>query len=355
VENFGESLISWYDRNKRDLPWRNSKDPYKIWLSEIILQQTRVDQGLGYYLRFVDKYPDVFKLAAAPEEEVFKLWQGLGYYNRATNMLLAARTIVKKHKGIFPDNRNDLLKLKGIGTYTSAAIASMVFEEPVAVVDGNVYRVLSRVFGIKTPINTAAAKVEFDAIASELLKDQPPGTFNQAMMEFGALFCKPRNPDCEHCIFQSRCFAFSTDMVHQLPVKKAKMVVVERYFYYLVVELKDTGSFYMNKRESKDIWKNLYDFPLEERTEKTDPLDVLTHTPFLNSTMNQHLKIKSVSHEYRHLLSHQRIHAQFIRLVVDKKLKSSIDKSLLLITKKEIINYPVPRLIERYLEEQKII
>lgn len=357
MDYFGDRLISWYERNKRELPWRNSNDPYKIWLSEIILQQTRVDQGLAYYLRFVEKYPNVYKLAQAPEKEVFKLWQGLGYYNRAANMIATARTIVEKHNGVFPARRNDLLKLKGIGSYTSAAIASMAFEEPVAVVDGNVYRVVSRVFGIHTPINTTAAKNEFDAVATNLLAKHPPAVFNQALMEFGALYCKPRNPDCERCIFQLECYAFQKNLIKELPVKKAKTVVVNRYFYYFVIEFQDNDSdfVYMKKREARDIWKNLFDFFMVEVSEKIDPLKAVAQLPKFNFKPDQKYFTKSISSEYIHLLSHQKIHAYFIRIIVDKKLENNRDKSLLLINKKEIGKYPVPRLIDRYLKEHKII
>jgi len=357
VEDFGDRLISWYNHNKRDLPWRNINDPYKIWLSEIILQQTRVNQGLAYYQRFVEKYPNVFKLANAPQEEVFKLWQGLGYYNRAANMISAAKTIVKEFGGKFPDSRSELLKLKGVGNYTSAAIASMAFNEPVPVVDGNVYRVISRVFGIKTPINTTAAKKEFDEITQKLMKKHSPGTFNQALMEFGALLCKPRNPNCETCIFQTACFAFKNKSVDLLPVKKPKANVTKRYFCYIVFEFTEgkTDFLYIKKRENNDIWKNLYDFPSIETKEQTDPLEAVSKYFSECSTPLADITIASVSPEYTHLLSHQKIHARFIHVVLDRKLKNDRDNSLLLIPNNKIITYPVPRLIDRYLKEQKII
>lgn len=355
--DFGDRLINWYAFNKRNLPWRKSIDPYKIWLSEIILQQTRVDQGLSYYIRFVERFPDVFSLASAPQEEVFKMWQGLGYYNRAANMISTAKTIVEKLNGVFPDNRDELLKLKGVGRYTSAAIASFAFEEPVAVVDGNVYRVISRLFGIKTPINTSAAIKEFEKIASELMGDLNPGLFNQSIMEFGALYCKPGNPNCKECIFQSGCYAFANDAVSSLPVKKPKITISKRYFYYFLLEIKedDTELIFVRKRKTKDIWKNLYDFPLVESKEKMDPLNAIHELPFLLHHKKQGIKIQSISHEYTHLLSHQKIYAQFLRLIVNKKIISDPDNSLLLIDRNEIINYPVPRLIERYLQDQKII
>lgn len=357
MEDFGDKLINWYKENKRDLPWRRSKDPYKIWLSEIILQQTRVDQGLPYYIRFVEYFPDVFKLAAAAQDQVFKLWQGLGYYSRAANMISTAKTIVEKYNGIFPDSRDELLKLKGVGSYTSAAIASLAFEEPVAVVDGNVYRAISRIFGINTPINTSRAKKEFDKIATELMGNHAPGVFNQALMEFGALYCKPRNPNCQHCIFQANCFAFATNSVEGLPVKKSKPVVKKRYFYYFLIEIKQGSSelLYIRKRKSKDIWKNLYDFPIFESNEKIEPLKTIYQTFFFKPGLEKDVKVGSISHEYKHLLSHQKIHAQFIRLIVDKKFIDNRDNSLLLIDKKELIKYPVPRLIEKYLQDYKII
>ena len=357
MDKFGKRLIGWYGKNKRELPWRSSSDPYKIWLSEIILQQTRVEQGLAYYLRFVERYPDVFSLANASDDEVFKLWQGLGYYNRAANMLVAAKTIVEQYKGSFPKNPKDLIKIKGIGSYTSAAIASLAFGVSIPVVDGNVFRLLSRLYGIKTPINTSAGKKEFEYKASELIKDYPPGTFNQAFMEFGALQCKPKNPNCTACIFNTDCHAFTNQSVSELPVKKPKAAMKNRYLYYFLVEVSGNNfsGIYMKKRRLKDIWKNLYDFPLIESKKSIDTLEVIAQFSSANRISPADFTVKSISTIYIHQLTHQKIHAQFFRLIVDKKINLNSNNSLLLIDIDELINYPVPRLIERYLQEQGII
>lgn len=357
MDKFGERIISWYTKNKRELPWRSGCDPYEIWLSEIILQQTRVDQGLAYYLRFVDRFPDIFSLADASGDEVFKLWQGLGYYNRAANMLIAAKTIVEEYSGVFPQDPKELIKIKGIGSYTSAAIASLAFGVSIPVVDGNVYRVLSRIFGIKTPINTSNGKKEFENKAAELIKGYPPGTFNQAVMEFGALYCKPKNPNCETCIFKMKCYAHNNKSVSELPVKKKKTVVTNRYLYYFLVEIVENGfpGIYIKKRTAKDIWKNLYDFPLIESKKSIDPLDAIAKFVSEYHLLHSGFSIRSISEIFHHQLTHQKIHAQFIRLIVDKKMMMNSDNSLLLIKVKDLINYPVSRLIDRYIKENNII
>ena len=220
---FSKSIIKWYEQHKRDLPWRNIKDPYRIWLSEIILQQTRVEQGLPYYEKFIKNFPSVKHLASAPADKVMKLWQGLGYYSRARNLHATAKEVVKTHKGKFPDEHADVIKLKGVGAYTAAAILSFAFEKPYAVVDGNVYRLLSRYFGIDTPIDSGQAKKEFYALAQSLIEGFPPAVFNQAIMEFGSVQCRPANPDCMQCVLHETCFAFRNKRVDQLPVKKQKL------------------------------------------------------------------------------------------------------------------------------------
>jgi len=256
MKDFGTKIIKWYTKYKRKLPWRDTADPYKIWLSEVILQQTRVDQGMEYYLNFIRRFPDIFALEAASQDEIYKMWQGLGYYNRANNLMAAAKTIVNDHKGIFPKHPDELIQIKGIGPYTAAAISSIAFGFPQAVVDGNVYRVLSRVFGISTPINTGEGKKEFALVANSLLKGHQAGTFNQAVMEFGALHCKPKNPDCPACIFFTDCVATRLQQVEKLPVKLNKVTVRNRYFYYLLIEAKRdcNTSFYIKRRDKKDIW-----------------------------------------------------------------------------------------------------
>jgi len=357
MNNFGLKIVSWYKKHKRDLPWRNTSDPYKIWLSEIILQQTRVDQGMDYYLKFVDRYPDVFSLAAATQDEIYKMWQGLGYYNRADNLMTAAKTIVNDFNGIFPEKPEDLMRIKGIGPYTAAAIASIAFSFPQPVIDGNVYRVLSRIFGIATPINTSKGNKEFEILAASLLQKKDPGTFNQAVMEFGALYCKPRKPDCLHCIFFTDCVAARLDKVEMYPVKKGKVKVKNRFFYYFFVEgvSENKTVYYLNRRHKKDIWKNLYDFPMIEYEKQKNPLEILGNPAFKSLLGQQIFRIKSISNEYQHQLTHQKIHAIFIHLIVDKNSQQLSEKSILLVDENELINYPVPRLLERYLQDQKIL
>ena len=249
-----EELISWYLINKRDLPWRKTKNPYKIWLSEIILQQTRVQQGLPYYSKFIAAYPTIQALALANEDEVLNLWQGLGYYSRARNMLMTARVINEQYEGCFPTNYNDLLKLKGIGEYTAAAIASFSFKEPVAVVDGNVYRVLSRLFDIDTPIDSGIGKKAFRFLADEVLDKVNPDTFNQAIMEFGALHCTPQKPDCNNCLLNGTCLSRENGTISQRPVKKKKNASKQRFFVYKI--FLDENKTLIRKREEKDIWQD---------------------------------------------------------------------------------------------------
>ena len=356
-DDFGGRLIRWYADHKRDLPWRESDSAYHVWLSEVILQQTRVAQGLDYYVRFVEKYPDIHSLAEASEDEVFKLWQGLGYYNRAANLMHAARTLVAKNDGNFPDTAEELEKIKGIGPYTAAAIASIVFGEAVPVLDGNVFRVLSRVFGMETPIDTAKGRSGFRELARELMADLDPGEFNQALMEFGALHCKPKNPDCGTCVFAERCLANHNQTVDQLPVKKGKPKQKNRYIYYFFTEVRenDASQFYLKRRTSKDIWKNLYDFPADEFDQALSPDKLMKKSETLQAINPDYFSIEHISPVYVHHLTHQRIHATFLRLIVNKKIDHPFFNSLPLVTQKEIVEYPVPRLIDRYLREQKII
>ena len=354
---FGERLADWYQKNKRELPWRNTKDPYLIWLSEIILQQTRVNQGLDYYLKFAENFPNVKSLAYASRDEVFKLWQGLGYYNRAENMLSTAKLIVEEYGGQFPPDPVLLLKLPGIGPYTSAAIASIAFDIPVPVVDGNVYRVLARIFGIKVPINTTKGAKLFNQYAEKLIVKDNPGIYNQAIMEFGALHCTPANPDCTTCIFKPECFAYSTGLIKKLPVKNSKIKLRNRCFYYFLIELdlKGNNYVYIKKRVNSDIWKNLYDFILIESEQGLVVNDDLICNKLQEMFGLKEVKITEVSKEYRHKLTHQLIHAIFIKLNVNKKINLSNEKTLILVNKNNLIDYPVPRLIERYLIDQKIL
>lgn len=305
--SFSTKLINWYQSNKRELPWRARKDPYAIWLSEIILQQTRIEQGLKYYEAFIKTYPTVFDLAKAEEEEVLKLWQGLGYYSRARNLHHTAITVVENHKGVFPENHSGLLKLKGIGDYTASAISSICYNEPQAVVDGNVYRVLSRVFGIFTPINLSQGAKEFKTLAQNLIDTKRPGEFNQGLMEFGATHCKPQNPDCKSCVFSTSCVAFKKGLVKQLPVKAGKTKVRKRYFNYLVL-VSDDDKTILEKRTEKGIWKNLYQFPLIEKEDSSkitledvkkhfseieiDSVTLYNETPLTHKLSHQHLQIQ---------------------------------------------------------------
>ncbi len=357
-ETFGPQLLRWYARNKRTLPWRDTDDPYKIWLSEIILQQTRVNQGLAYYEKFIASFPDVYSLAQAPAKEIFKLWQGLGYYNRAENLMKAAKRIVTDFQGRFPQDLKTLKNLPGIGDYTAAAIASLAFHQPHAVVDGNVYRVLSRIFGIETPINTARGKKEFTALALELLAGNPPAAFNQALMEFGALFCVPKNPACDTCPFRQQCFARMAGRVSDFPVKAKKAAPGHRYYYYFVLQLHQNGNsfYYLKKRTGRDIWRNLYDFPaLETSRPLSDPLDSLSH---LKNTLPEGFppfSAGSPSGPYTQQLTHLKVSAYFIPVFLTETLTNGQKKSLFLVQQKQLTNFPVPRLIARYLQDNKLI
>ena len=341
--NFTNLLIQWYLREKRDLPWRKTTHPYPIWLSEIMLQQTRVAQGLPYFLRFTEAFPTVFDLAAADEEQVLKLWQGLGYYSRARNLHATAKHIAFDLDGKFPDNYKDLLKLKGVGEYTAAAIASIAFGEAVPVVDGNVYRVLSRYFDVETDISSAPAKKEFFELAASLLPKDKASEFNQAMMEFGALQCVPKNPDCTNCVLNEGCLALQKNKVGQLPIKLKKTKVVNRYFNYLII--KDAiGNSVIQKRTAKGIWHNLYEFPLLETLDEVDldeAIRLITQHPFGFTPKH----IKPLHHNaIIHKLSHQQLHIRFWEVEVDK----AIDGALPI---EDLKKYPFPVVIHNFMEE----
>lgn len=339
---FGQKLISWYLQNKRDLPWRNTKDPYKIWLSEVILQQTRVAQGLPYYENFVNTFPTVFDLAKADEQQVLKIWQGLGYYSRARNLHHTAQYVSEKCNGEFPKTYNELIKLKGVGSYTAAAIASFSNDEPVAVVDGNVFRVLSRYFGVKTDISSSQAKKEFQQLADEVLDKKNPSLFNQAIMEFGALQCTPKNPNCGICVLNDSCFALQKNKVAQLPVKLKKTKVTQRFLHYLVF-LDENQNTVINKRTQSGIWKNLYEFPLIEVESKTD-IEVIRHK--IADLYKDKYPIQDISifnpKEIIHKLSHQQLHISFWRIEVKNRLKNDVSLS-------KISNYPFPIVIYNFI------
>lgn len=345
---FVEEVTKWYKINKRDLPWRGTKNPYIIWLSEIILQQTRVEQGLPYFYKFTERYKSVTEFADASEDEILKLWQGLGYYSRARNMHATAKIIKNEHKGVFPCNYETLLKLKGIGEYTAAAISSFSCNEKHAVVDGNVYRLLSRYFGIKTAIDSTSGKKQFKKLAYELLETAEPFIYNQAVMEFGAIQCKPAAPLCENCPLRLNCYAFNHNVVDQLPVKEKKTKVKERFFNYLV--LKENDSYLLNKRTGKDIWQNMYDFPLIETSDRVTESELLQHIHFENFKKNGKLYIKSVSEEKKHVLSHQIIYARFWEITLENMVFDS-SNSVFWVGEDEMDQYAFPKLVDNYLKK----
>lgn len=307
--SFIDEVIGWYNNNKRDLPWRNTNDPYLIWLSEIILQQTRVEQGMPYYHRFAEKYPTISHFAAAGEDQILNLWQGLGYYSRGRNMYKTALMVMEEHGGYFPSQYEKLIKLKGIGEYTAAAVSSFSANEARAVVDGNVFRLLSRYFGIDEVINSPKGKKVFTQLANEVIDTRRPGLSNQAMMEFGSLQCRPANPDCGNCPLRTGCFACNTSSVQNFPVKQKKKATRDRYFNYIVVS--DGEKVLMNKRTGKDIWENLHEFPLFE-TSHFVPAEELITTPGFRELFGENVKISLVHGPVKHILSHQRLFAQYI-------------------------------------------
>lgn len=343
------TIIEWYNHHKRDLPWRETKDPYRIWISEIILQQTRVVQGYDYYIRFVDTFPDIIQLADADEDQVLKLWQGLGYYSRARNLHTAAKQVRDNFKGSFPRTYEDILSLKGVGEYTAAAIGSFAFELPYAVVDGNVFRVLSRLFAIDTPIDTSTGKKLFTELANELLDTKQPGLHNQSIMDFGALQCVPQSPGCPNCPLSDKCMAYAQGKVSSYPVKQGKTKVKERFFNYLDIHYKN--STYIQKRTANDIWKNLYELPLIE-TDSELTLEELQQTqPFTDILQNAgNISIRPVSFTLKHILSHRIIYAKFYKIEItdDTLLKDRFIK----IDKSQLDNYAISRLVDKYFEKQ---
>lgn len=328
------------------MPWKGEKDPYKIWLSEIILQQTRVEQGLDYYKRFIHAFPTVERLAKASEKKIFKLWEGLGYYTRCKNLIASAKLIAKEKKGKFPDTFQEILALKGVGPYTAAAIASFAYNLPFAVVDGNVYRVLSRFFGIDEKISGNKGKKIFETIANEVLDVKSPGIYNQAIMDFGAVICKPKNPICNACPLKTNCVAHLQGITDKLPVKKGKMARKSRWFYYLIIEHND--KFYVRKREAKDIWENLYEFILLE-TQKMMSAEQIKELPgFKKVTGKNRIEVKNFSKLYRQQLSHQTIQGRFIHLKAQYEIPLMGYKA---VTLKELRKLPFPRFITGYLKE----
>ncbi|MEQ9216575.1 MAG: A/G-specific adenine glycosylase [Cyclobacteriaceae bacterium] len=339
--NFTSSLISWYSKAKRELPWRSTKNPYNVWLSEIVLQQTRIDQGLPYYQRFVESFPDITALANASEETVLKHWEGLGYYSRARNLHATAKYISDQLNGKFPEQYSELLKLKGVGPYTAAAIASICFDEAAPVVDGNVFRFISRFFGISDDISQAKTRNVFLKVLNELIDREQPGEFNQAIMEFGATVCKP-SPDCEHCIFCQECYAYQHKAQKHLPVKMSRPTIQEKYFHYFVIECE--GRFLMKQRK-ESIWRGLYEFLLYEGGNNLDSNDY----PFdLNKA-----RFIQTSDKLRHLLTHRIIWLRFYHYTVEEKYFSYLmnEFDLQPYSYEEVLTLPKPKSIINYLQQ----
>ncbi|MEO5683471.1 MAG: A/G-specific adenine glycosylase [Chitinophagaceae bacterium] len=345
--DFTKKLMKWNrDLNTRAMPWKGEKDPYKIWLSEIILQQTRVEQGLGYFQRFIAAFPTVHLLAAAPEKEVFKLWEGLGYYTRCKNLIATAAYISKENNGAFPHDYESIVALKGIGPYTASAIASFAFNLPYAVLDGNVFRVLSRYFGVSTPIDSSAGKKLYSLLATELLDKQQPGLYNQAIMDFGAVICKPQLPLCSQCPQKKDCRALVLDQVKYLPVKEKQLKKKPRWLYYFIVHVKD--AVLVRKRTSKDIWENLYEFVLYESGQLL-VTEQKTLSPVIKKIFGrQKMLIKNISPIFSQQLTHQTIIGQFIEMESDELPSSLNDYEL--VEKSSLTDYPFPKFITAYLQ-----
>ena len=335
---FQRLLQNWYSENKRDLPWRRTKNPYKVWLSEIILQQTRVAQGLAYYNKFVYTYPTVSDLAQASEQEVLNLWKGLGYYSRARNLHKTAKEVFNEHSGVFPETYLGLIKLSGVGPYTAAAISSFCFDEAQAVLDGNVFRVLSRIHDHQTPINTTLGMKEFSVLAKEHLNLQDPASYNQAIMEFGALHCKPKNPRCETCPFTLECSALINGTIDLRPQKIKKLKIKKRFFLYIVYTDRTSKMVYLKKRTAKDIWHHLFDFYLEEYSSKEE----------LEKSITEDSEIEPV--QKTHKLTHQTLHVTFIQKEIKKPLPT--DETLKPYSLKRLKSLPIPTLHQKYIEEE---
>lgn len=354
---FTKQLLKWSETINRPMPWKGEKNPYLIWLSEIILQQTRVEQGLPYFLKFKESYPTVHDLANAAEDEVMKLWEGLGYYSRARNLHFTAKFISKELNGDFPSTYDEILKLKGVGTYTAAAIASFAYDLPHAVVDGNVYRVLSRFFGIKTPIDTTEGKKQFTQLANELLATDQAAKYNQAIMDFGATQCVPKTPICSLCILNKNCQALKNDEVLDLPIKSKKIQKKTRFFSYLVFNF---GEYvWIEKRMEKDIWRNLYQFPLIETEGLACRETLVENEVWKNVVGNSNFQIKNVSIPFRQTLTHRKIIATFFEITLDQfsgnKEEFLIKKNnYIKVERKNLAKFAFPKIIDLYLQDNSL-
>ena len=333
---FSNKLINWYNHNKRDLPWRKTKDPYKIWVSEIILQQTRIEFGIKYYNKFLKRYPDVKKLANSKEIDLMKIWEGLGYYSRAINMLKTAKIVLNSFNGVFPLEYEQLIQLPGVGDYTASAISSICNDELQVVVDGNVLRFLSRMHKIDLPIESIKTKKYFKKLGFKLIQDVKPGDFNQALMDYGSTICKPKKFDCNNCLFSSDCKAFNSNSVENYPVKKKKIKVKDRFLNYVVVITNDNKT-QIKKRDSSGIWKNLYEFPLIETKIETSAKQISKE---LDLNLKDLLSVKKINHR----LSHQLLHITFFVYKVDYKLDDLVDINAL-------ASYPFPKPINKFISE----
>jgi A/G-specific adenine glycosylase len=336
----------WYNHNKRELPWRQTNDAYRIWISEIILQQTQVVTGLQYYLNITDRFPTVTQMALAHQDELLKLWQGMGYYSRARNMYCAAHTIVEKHNGVFPNNYNDIAALKGIGPYTAAAIASIAFNLPYAVVDGNVYRVLSRLYAIDTPIDTTEGKKLFLRLATDLLDHRNPGLHNQALMELGALVCKPANPNCAECVLAAYCLAYSSGTYLSFPVKSKKVNIKNRYLTFIVII--DNHHTYIEQRDGNDIWKGLYQFPLIENPKEHSDEEIVSQSLAIKGLSITNANVKHVDYQ-KHQLTHQTLHIHFVTIAGQCNKHNYKKLSI-----NDLHQYAFPKPIERFLKKHNI-
>ncbi|MDR3267914.1 MAG: A/G-specific adenine glycosylase [Tannerella sp.] len=349
-KKFGESEIffSWYEKNKRDLPWRNTKNPYRIWISEIILQQTRVVQGMEYYLRFLQRFPDVKSLAEATQEVVLKYWQGLGYYSRARNLHEAAQDIQTRFQGIFPQQYEDILSLKGIGEYTAAAIASFAWNQPYPVVDGNVFRVLGRLYAIQTPIDSGEGKKQYTELARLIMNPEMAGLHNQAVMEFGALQCVPSNPECNQCPFINQCMGYATGNPQLFPVKQHKTKTRDRYFHYFYVIYNEYT--YLYCRTKNDIWKGLFELPLIETERSVDFAELKELPAFKKLFQDTGQPVLSVDESgIKHVLSHQILHVTFYK--VEIQTENAALKKYLKLPEDSLDSYPVSALIHKYLSK----
>lgn len=348
---FSEKIVEWYQLNYRKLPWRETRDPYRIWLSEVILQQTRVAQGLPYYIRFISHYPSVYALASAPEQEVLRHWQGLGYYTRARNLIRCAKVVVSEHGGNFPNTYEKLRRLPGVGDYTAAAIASIAFGEPVAVLDGNVFRVLSRFFGLRHDIALSSSRKVFTELAATLVLPDHPGTYNQAIMEFGALCCLPKAPQCADCVLAAGCYARERRAQALLPVRNVRKIARKRYFYYFVFI--SGNRIAMRKRSGRDIWQNLYDFYAAE-TPRQQTLRKVIESDEKLQTLAERVPELEITPTYRHKLTHQEIYARFV-VVRPPFKRTALPQGLTFFSRNGLEQLPKPVLISRFLADRKIL